>query len=170
MSTPTVTAKDETPVAKKETLEERKARFARVLDRGHIQDRLHVPLPPELHGEWVSKDPREIMEKEALGFRVDKEYAKKSTLHAAGADGSVVVGDTIFMVCAKEDIDLVNQIKAERYAKANSKNNQKEDTGYKHQMTEELSDLPVISESTVNNVRKEELEAAIEDQAKVARN
>src|SRR5690242_7548495 len=39
---------------------ERKARLATILDRGFVQDRLTVELPPDVHGEWVRNDPLEI--------------------------------------------------------------------------------------------------------------
>ena len=47
-----------------ETREQKRARYARVLERGFIVDRCTVEnLPPTLHGEWVPRDPIEIERK-----------------------------------------------------------------------------------------------------------
>src|SRR5512134_1033127 len=79
---------------------EKKARFARVLDRGFSVDRLTVELPPDLYGEWIPTD--QVDRAELLGFRDGAEYANKRQLHA-GADGKARVADVVFMVQDREE-------------------------------------------------------------------
>lgn len=142
-----------------ETREAKKARLARVLDRGLSADRLHVDLPPHLHGEWVFNDQIAIFEKEALGFKIDTEYAPKRALHSKG-DGMSIVGDCVFMICSKEDKELIDEIRRDQYMKLNRKGKtQKEESDFNSQ-TGKLG-LETISEGSVNEARKAELEEAL---------
>lgn len=97
-----------------ESRAEKKARRAKVYDRGVIGDRLYVELPEGLYGEWVKNDVVEIHRKEGLGFKIDTEYAKRRALHDKG-DGASYVGDVVFMVCSKEDKEIIDEIRRERY-------------------------------------------------------
>jgi hypothetical protein len=140
------------------TREQKKARLAKVLDRGLSHDRLAVPLPDHLHGEWVSNDQVSILEKEALGFQIDKEYAPKRALHSKG-DGMSIVGDCVFMTCLKEDKQLIDEIRNEQYMRLNRKSStQKEETDF-NQITRKIG-LETLSEGSINEARKSELEAA----------
>ena len=93
---------------------ELKAKLAAILDRGVVQDRLVVEnVPDDLHYEWVRNDPLEIRRLEALGFKVDTEYAAKRSIHSDGSDSSIV-GDVICMICPKEVHDVINEIRVEQ--------------------------------------------------------
>ena len=142
-----------------ETREQRKARLVKVLDRGLTADRLHVPLPSHLHGEWVPNDQTAIYEKEALGFKIDTEFAPKRALHSKG-DGKSIVGDCVFMVCAKEDKEIIDEIRHEQYLRLNRKQSeQKEEKDFNAQ-TRKLG-LETITEGSINQARKDELEQAM---------
>lgn len=156
----------------KETETQKRARFARVLERGFVVDRTSVVLPPHLHGEWVSKDPMDIERKKALGYWVDEEHAIRRSLHSDGSGGKEAksgpsfVGDTVYMVCQKEDFDLMEQIRQENYDKANGKpgethGTQKEEKEFKNRIERSDVPTPIIEESKERVARKAELEAAL---------
>lgn len=103
-----------------ETRAERKSRLAAVYDRGVTGDRLHVDLPPDLDGEWVptTGGGTAVARKKALGYWIDKEYAKNhSALHDKGDEGSHV-GDVVFMVTTRDNKELLDEIKKERFREA----------------------------------------------------
>lgn len=97
-----------------ESRAEKKARRAEVYDRGMVGARLHVDLPAGKYGEWVPNDTVEIHRKRSLGFEIDNEYAKRRALHDKG-DGASYVGDCVFMVCDKEDKEILDELRKERY-------------------------------------------------------
>lgn len=99
---------------------ELKARFASILDRGIVADRLHVDVPDDIHYEWVRNDPLEINRLEALGFKVDNEYANKRAIHSDGSN-SAIVGDVICMTCPKEYKKLIDEIREEQSIKQHMK-------------------------------------------------
>lgn len=150
------------PETHKKLRAERKAKFARVLQRGVTHDRLHVDLPPTLHGEWVANDRIAILEKESLGFRVDTEFAAKMAQFQG--DGKGVVGDAIFMIQDMEDHEICEEIRKENYEAMNGKPGQV----VKEQLEERSfttavkgQAMPVIEESTQRSARKAELEEAL---------
>lgn len=116
------------------TREERKARIAAVLDRGITNDRLKVDLPEHLHGEWINRDPAEIMRMQALGFEIDTQYAPKRALHNVG-DSSAVIGDVVFMTCSKEVKELIDEVAKEQFLITNG------DPSIKHRRHQK-GDLP----------------------------
>ena len=151
---------------KKEKYKEKRARIARVLERGYIVDRAVVDnLPPHLHGEWVPNDPMEIERKKALGFWIDTEYAPKRSLHSEADVGKAMIGDCIFMTCAKEDKDLIDEISYEQYDKRHGSPDdlerlkQQEERDFEN-LTGSLG-LPVEDESAESSARKDELIAAL---------
>lgn len=151
--------------AVKETRAQKKVRLSRVLDRGGTIDRLKVEnLPPHLHGEWVPNDAKEILDKENLGFVVDREFAHKRKLHAT-AEGKAVIGDCVYMTIPMEDKLIIDEIRNEQYQKLNHKSGpQKEEKDFASQ-TSTLGEIPVISEGSVSEARKSELEAALLQQS-----
>lgn len=158
----------EADVKATETREQRRARFARVLERGFIVDRCTVEnLPPNLHGEWVPRDPIEIERKKALGFWIDKEYAPKRALHSDGTTDVAVVGDCIFMVCDREDKELIDEIRRDQYEKMHGspekevRREQVEETGFKSQVSALDVPTPVVDTGKEKSIRKAELEAAL---------
>jgi hypothetical protein len=139
--------------------DQKKARLAQVLDRGLTADRLHVPLPSGIHGEWVPNDQSAIYEKEALGFKIDTEYAPKRALHSKG-DGKSIVGDVVYMICDKENKEIIDEIRNEQYLRLNRKQGtQKEERDITSQ-TSKIG-LEPINEGSVSPARKEELENAM---------
>ncbi len=143
--------------------DERRARFARVLERGFINDRLDVPLPPELHGEWVCDDNVDIARMESLGYNIDKIHAIKRRLHSKGDDASFV-GDVVFMTCSMEDHELMQEIKQERFEAMHGTKTkaQKEEQAYTESVQAKTPEVPVIEESRAREVRKEDIEAALD--------
>jgi len=98
---------------------ELKAKLSAILDRGIVQDRLHVDLPDDLHGEWVRNDPLEIRRLEALGFQIDNEYAVKRAIHTDGTN-SAIVGDVVHMTCPKEVKETIDEIRKDRMIREHS--------------------------------------------------
>lgn len=144
--------------------QQRKARYAQILERGVVGDRLHVDLPPDVYGEWVTNDLQEIYRKQALGFVIDTEYAKKRALHTNGTD-QAIVGDVIFMTLPREDKEILDEIRQEQFDRINGKpgdrRSLKEEREYTQQVLKEGGHLGVIAESDTRQVRKDELEAAL---------
>ncbi len=97
-----------------ETREQKVARRAQIYNRGVLGDRLHVDLPPEIHGEWVPNNVVDIERKRGLGFEIDTEHAKNRALHDKG-DGASYVGDVVFMTCSREDKEIIDEIRRKRY-------------------------------------------------------
>jgi len=161
----------EEEVRKSMSREDRKARAVRILERGIVADRTTVEnLPPHLHGEWVERDSLAIERKRALGFWIDKEYAPKRALHSDGTDMSIV-GDTIYMVCLKEDKEIIDEVRYEQYIRMHGTAAQKKSLGFdidgvkeekEFKAQAEQADVPIIEESTFKTARKDELVAALQ--------
>jgi hypothetical protein len=147
-----------------ETKSERKARLAAVLERGYLSERLQVPLPDNMYGEWVPKDHAEITRKELLGFRVDQQYGLKQSLHS---DGTPItqIGDVVFMVTSRENKELLDEIRNEQYERRHGKIGA---TEHKTQDEEksviepsEKLGVPTIQESSARVAKKAEIEAVL---------
>lgn len=143
-----------------------RAKIARILERGIINERLQVLLPSDVHGEWVPDDATEITRMKDMGFEIDTQYAKNRVLHAGG-DGALRTGDVVFMVCPKYVKDIIDEVKHTRYMEthfpkknAKGKTSQGEESAFQSQVAGNL-DMPVIEESTTHRVTKSEIEAAL---------
>lgn len=99
---------------------ELKAKLAAILDRGIVEDRLRVDVPPHLHQEWVRNDPLEIRRLESLGFRVDIEYASNRAIHSDGSN-SAIVGDVISVICPIEVKEVIDEIRHEQVIRQHMK-------------------------------------------------
>jgi hypothetical protein len=104
----------------------KKAKFAQVMDRGYISDRLQaVNLPDAMHGQWVRYDGNDNMEvtrMQLLGYEIadPKKFGQKDAMpHGDGT--SMRIGDVIFMVCSKEDHELQEEVRRERFEHAHMK-------------------------------------------------
>lgn len=147
----------------KELREEKKARLARIQDRGLANQRLDVELPSHLYGEWVPNDKLEIYRMQSLGFVIDDKYAVKRALHDQG-DGRSVVGDAVFMVSSMEDHQLLEEIRRENYNTVNGSPNdpkslQREEKEFASE--NRRIGMPIVEESRHRRARKTELEAAL---------
>jgi hypothetical protein len=125
-------------------IKEFQARVARVYERGLIVDRLHVDLPPDLHGEWFPNEPGEIARAELLGFNIDTEHAPKRKLNDK-ADGSAIIGDVIFMVQPRWQRDIIEKKRAQIYYETHLKKRQKEESDF-------LANQSAIGEAKNSNV------------------
>lgn len=143
------------------TAKEKRARFAQVLERGIINTRLSVELPPDVHGEWVRNDPSSIARMQSLGFVVDDKYATANALHSDGT-GKPIVGDVLFMTCSKEDYQIIQDIKRQRFMEMHMpKDAQKEEAEYAAQL-KKVGDVPVIQESSTKTARRDEIASALD--------
>lgn len=140
------------------TAEERrsqlKAKVISVLDRGIVADRLKVDLPPELWGEWVSDSAVDIARMEAIGFRLDTEYAPKRALHNTGTKEGRI-GDVVHMICSKELHDVIEEVRREQYnarhtRRGNVKRNNQEEELATAQLLDKQGLPPVMESSTVS--------------------
>lgn len=143
-----------------ESRAQKKARRAQVFERGVLGDRLHVDLPPHLHGEWVPNNTVDVHRKEGLGFRIDTEYAKQRALHDKG-DAASYVGDCVFMVCDKEDKEIIDEIRQDRYNKIHGAKGgkQKEERDFVNQADAITSP---VAESKVNVANPSDISAALQ--------
>lgn len=143
---------------------EKKARLARILERGMVADRLAVELPADVYGEWVANDPSEIYRMKILGFEIDREYATSRALHSEG-DGKSIVGDTVFMICDRDTKDLLDEIRRENFeamnGKPGSKTVRRQAEEREFRVASETVGMPVVEESVSRTARKAELEAAL---------
>lgn len=137
----------------------RRARRASVLERGSVGDRLQVPLPDGMYGEWVHFSKEEIYRMEMIGFKIDNEYATKRALHSDGTDKSLI-GDVVFMVCdreAKEDIDWHRRVQFEKtHGKPGDKRSTAEEREFANDMATERA-IPAIINSTTKSVSGAEI-------------
>lgn len=124
------------------TREQRKARRAEVLERGLVSDRLNVPLPPGVYGEWFHKSSEEIFRAEALGFKVDTEYAPKRALHSDG-DSKAVVGDVIFMTCDQETKEDIDEFKRQKFDEIHGKKGPSRTAPEERQYAASLAATPI---------------------------
>jgi hypothetical protein len=92
----------------------RKALLIQSFDRGVIHDRLTVPLPADMYGEWCRNDPLEIDRLRTLGFEIDREHATNRSLNDDGS-GAAIVGDVIFMTTSRENKDLIDEVRMEKF-------------------------------------------------------
>lgn len=73
------------------------AQIAQILDRGVVNDRLAVKLPPDRVGYWVRERGDDIERYKALGGRIERTTeVGNQGLHGA-ADDRIRVGDVILM-------------------------------------------------------------------------
>lgn len=153
----------ETPNMTPEERAAKKRFFVTQLERGVIHDRLHVDLPPHLHGEWVRRDNFEVEKMKALGFWVDTEYSAKRSLHGDGTKTGQVA-DVIFMCCSKEDKQLLDEVKHERFVATHAKrgsNTAKEENDYVKLMKQHGDIIPAV-ESKTRDLRAGDVAATIE--------
>ncbi len=139
--------------------EQRRARIATILDRGTVGVRLHVDLPPDVHGEWVANDPESIFRMETLGFEIDTEFARQRALHNDGTD-KAIVGDVIFMTTSKENKMEIEEVRRLKYAETNNK---KTGLPEENSVTGQIaaSGLPVTNMSTQERVNTQEISQSI---------
>ena len=142
---------------------ELKAKLTQILDRGIVNDRLKVDLPPDVHGEWVRNDPLEIARLKALGFEIDTKYAPSQArkLHDDGTDAPIV-GDTVFMMCSREVKEIIDEIRFERHIERNRKTSQREDKDLKEVVYRTSGgDVPAVSESKVRDATYNDVAEAL---------
>jgi hypothetical protein len=143
----------------------RKARIAQVLDRGNTHDRLHVELPPDIHGEWCRNDPLEIERLRTLGFDIDREYAPKRAINSDGPTDVAIVGDVIHMIAPREVKELIDEIRAEQLQVRHGKPGEgkaKEEKDFAT-LTEAGTggDIPTFTESKTRQIHKADILAAV---------
>lgn len=101
--------------------------LAILLDRGHVNARLLVDKPLDVHGEWVPNDAMEVMRKKSLGFEIDDKYAAGNALHSDGT-GKPIVGDVIYMTCPARLKAAYDKLAAKRYEEAHGNQKKVRDT------------------------------------------
>lgn len=152
---------DDLSAAPIESRADKRKRLMEVYDRGVVGDRLHVELPADKVGQWVVNDQVAIHRMEGLGYQVDKEFAPKRRLHDKG-DGASYVGDVVFMVADRETREIIDEIKAERYAHINDPKRQKEETDFAAQnRANEGVGIGTLNESKAHSAKKADIEAAL---------
>jgi|SRR5215203_1305368 len=144
-----------------ETRAQRKARYASVLSRSLVDDRLNVPLPPHLYGEWIRNDPLEINRMQMLGFWLDTEYAPRRAIHQ-GAKESAVMGDVVFVVCERVNKEAIDEVRHEQFLKLNAPKASREEKDFRKTTSANLgSDIPTFSESRATEANRDDIAAAL---------
>lgn len=147
------------------TRAEHKARLAQVLDRGIVNDRLHVALPEDMHGEWVPNSKEEIYRMQTLGFDVDRTYAKKRALHNDGTDAAII-GDVIFMTCPKMVKEVIDEVRREKFEALHGAKNgqQKEERDFANVSKATLKEahMDAIVDSSVQSANRDQIVAALD--------
>jgi hypothetical protein len=89
-----------------------KAKLIQVLDRGVVNDRLDVKLPPERVGYWVRERQEDIDRMKALGgrFETPKTVLNGKSLHGSEGD-RIRVGDVVLMSVPREVADAIADIR-----------------------------------------------------------
>lgn len=151
--------------ANKASRAERKARLATVLERGSVNPRLEVKLPPHLWGEWIAADPNEIMRMETLGYKIDTEFAPQRALHTKGDRGSLV-GDVIFMTTERENYELIQEVYRDQYERLNHPKRQSDGSTTQREEEEVIASikrqgLVPINVSEQHEARKADIEAVL---------
>ena len=141
----------------------RKAMIVTALERGVINDRMKVELPPELHGEWVRRDAFEIEQMRRLGFEIDTKYATSRALNTDGT-GAAFVADVVHMITPRENKELIDEVKHEKFLEMHSKKGKdKEEKEYASGVRAETSGIiPTDLESRTREARKEDISAALQ--------
>lgn len=103
--------------SQEEILEYRKRQFE-AADRSYLNDRLNVPLPEGLHGEWIGRDDFSQYQAKAKGFVDGAEFLGEFNKLYETPDGKSAVGDVVFMVIPKwkyiEQVRVAEAIAAKR--------------------------------------------------------
>jgi len=142
---------------------ELKARLVTVLERGVVHDRLYVPLPDDVHGEWVRNDPLEIARMKVMGFQIDHEYAPKRALHSDGS-GAAIVGDVVHMTCPKIIKETIDEIRHEQFLRINAPGKSKEEEEYIANTFDRKKDgVPPFSESKTYTASEEDIRDAVKE-------
>jgi len=101
-------------------------RIAQVRTRSHTNSRLEVPLPKELHGEWVNRmDVNKVHQYESMGFQIDTIYGRDNKLHNDGISDQTIIGDVVFMTIPKWQKDAYDR----EHRMASDANNNPKRTG-----------------------------------------
>lgn len=149
--------------ANAEERQKRKNYLVTALDRGVINDRMCVPLPPHLHGEWVRRDPFEIDQMQKLGFKIDNEFAPKRSLHGDGT-GAAFVGDVVFMITEKWNKELIDEVKHERFLAVHAKKGKEEKDFEVATRNDTGGVIPTMIESETRQARRESIADALAEQ------
>lgn len=151
------------------TPEERAARKAFLvsqMERGVLQDRLHVKLPPHLHGEWVRRDEQEINRMKTYGFQIDETYAPNQALQDDGTRGAVIA-DVVFMTTDRVNKELIDEIRLDQFYKINGRPGDvraatKEEKDYVANTRNDTGgDIPTMSESRNRPARVTDIVSAV---------
>lgn len=122
-----------------------KAKLVRVLERGHLSDRLNI-MKNDKHYEWASRDPVEISRLQAMGFKLcQDEDLKANALHNDGTQ-NITVGDVVLMEAPLELKELIDDAKKEIYEKRHGKGAKQEEKDFVARINQ--SGLPTINESS----------------------
>jgi hypothetical protein len=89
------------------------AHMVEIAERGMIDIRTNVDLPPEFVGHWVKNTPEDIASARMFGWQVDTKYAASSALHGDGK-GNPVIGDVVFMVRSRRVHEAFEKAQAAR--------------------------------------------------------
>lgn len=144
------------------TVAEKKARLAAVLERGHVNYALKVDLPPEVVGQWVRNNPNDIAAAEALGFKVDTQYAPGRKLHGS-ADGTSRVGDVVHMIIPKDDRDLIGEVLQDRINRVHGLKGHKQIEDSMLDANLQKIGVPAIGESVVQEADANHIIAATQE-------
>lgn len=144
------------PIQQPKNKEEAKALFLSLSDRGVVNQRLNIPIPDDMYGEWVYNDPIEINRFQLMGFREGAEFAEKSALH-----GRSRISDVVFMIAPKFVKEAIDEVTRERFAKTHGSPNKRSETKEARDLAEH-SELPVVNSSSEESIGLDEIRKALD--------
>ena len=89
-----------------------KRRLFETADRSYLNDRFNVPLPDDMHGEWLGVDDFSQFTATQRGFVDGSEYLTAFNKIHEQADGKSTIGDVKFMVVPKWKHEAYQEILA----------------------------------------------------------
>ena len=113
---PAVLAPEPTPEEAEEIRKKRKARFAQVLTRGLLNERLRVVVedgtPDGRKGKLVLDAQDKILQYENLGYEFN--YREGATGLNATSDGRIRVGDLVLMTVSDDDYSILDEVRSDK--------------------------------------------------------
>jgi len=137
-----------------------KRRLFETADRSYLNDRLNVPLPPELYGEWIGTDDFSQYNAIQRGFIDGAEYLTEFNKVHDTSSGSVI-GDVKFMVIPKWKYEAQREIAALESARRSGLNANQTDEEYKSYAKSIGLGIDDSLKTTARRVSGEELQATL---------
>ena len=149
---PSMLAEEPTPEEAEEIRRERKERFAQILTRGVLNEKLRVIVedgtPDGRRGKLVLDAEDKILQYQNLGYEFN--YREGATGLNVTSDGRIRVGDLVLMTVSDEDYSILDEIRTEKVkeklsAGRDEYHRRTQEAGQEEGVSEDRSILDVVS-------------------------